>query len=456
MGVVFDGTDEAGGRVAIKRVQLRGHSEAEIRQRNREIEIADDLIAGRAAGISVDHLLLPLDRGLDGDDLLIVMPRAEESLNAVMNRGGIDPNNAIETVSQVVRGLVQLAELSILHRDLKPANVLWHEGRWNLADFGIARNSSEPTGTYTFTGAGTAPYMAPELWQLKPASVKSDLYALGVLAYEVFTGGRPFNGPDVDDYMRQHLNDNPSPPSSLEPPLQRILLRLLRKDPNGRYQDARSVLEALENLRSRLDADQQALATAALGAEQRRSIADSREQERRHATEVIEALRSQARADLEEILHETAERAAIALPEVRLREDGLQWHLIWEDARLTVTPFSRSIDLGPGDPMILAWSLYAPAPTGLRQPIANIVCENRPGGLIFFLLQFTASGLVGNNYNFGPIDRPHGFSEQTFAQERVYMVNRALHVWQMQTESFTSAVLMRLFAEEVEASGGYE
>jgi serine/threonine protein kinase len=180
-GEVLRGRGPGGARVAIKRVRLRRDDEADRRRRDREVEIAD-LIA--AAG-SVEHLLAPIDVGAAGDDLLLVLPLADESLRAALDHGGLDQLQKLDAIDDVARGLVELAEFGILHRDLKPQNVLRREGRWCVADFGISRDLGRSTATYTFAGAGTMPYMAPELWRNQPATVKSDLYALGVLAHEV-------------------------------------------------------------------------------------------------------------------------------------------------------------------------------------------------------------------------------------------------------------------------------
>ncbi len=453
MGAVFEGSDEGGRRVAVKLVELRGHTEGDERRRQREVDIADDLIEGRASGSPVDHLLLPLDRGLDGDDLLIVLPRADESLNAALRRGAVVGSNALEVFREVCEGLIELAGLSILHRDLKPANVLMLGGMWKLADFGLARNTSEPTGTYTFLGAGTYPYMAPELWQGKQATVKSDLYALGVVAYELLVGARPFNGPGEDEFRRQHLNDDPPDPTSLAPPLQRIVLRLLRKDPNTRYEDARSVLEALDKVGPTLEPDQRALAEAALAADKRRSASDAEERERQNAAEASEARRTQARAELEEILEEARERAAAAIPEVTLVNDGAQWHFGVASARLTIHPFTSYWfqDEHPDDPLVSAWAVYS-SMYGTRSVIANIVCEDRPGGLRLFLLRFTASAMVGNNYEYGPLDHPHGFEESRFIAERPYMVRPVSHVWQKSLDPLDAVALVTLLAGEIEAS----
>jgi len=450
MGSVFEGFDDTEGSVAVKLVELRGHSEGDKKRRQREVDIADRLIEGLAGGSSVDHLLLPLDRGLVGDDLLIVMPRAVGSLNAAIRSGGDGTFNALDVMRQVCRGLVELAELSILHRDLKPANVLMHEGRWKLADFGLARNAAESTGTFTFLGPGTDPYRAPELWQLKAATVRSDLYSLGVMAFELFAGRRPFGGPDLDDFRRQHLNDDPAVPESLDPTMQRVILRLLRKDPNERYQDARSVLDALDRVVPTLEPDQQVLVAAALEADRRQSEHEADLRRTYSAMEAEEASRVQAQSNLQEILEEAQERGMAAVPEVTLDSDGLQWHFGVPSARLTIQPYVPLpfAKAQSGDPLVMGWGVFSSI-YGERSVIANIVCEERPAGQRFFILRFTANEFMTASYGLGPTDHPHGFVEQTFFDQRAAMIGSGSTNWQRSTEPFDAALLVTLLAAEI-------
>lgn len=239
-GQVFYGRAQDGGPVAIKRVSLRSGEEAERRQRGREVEIGQVLAASAS-----QHLLQPIDTAHTDADLLIVMPLASRSLSALLRIESLDPQAAIEIVKQIAQGLTELAEASVLHRDLKPANVLEVDGRWHLADFGMSRNLTESTDTYTFLGGGTVPYMAPELWSGQPsATVKADLYALGVIAYELLTGARPFNGPAREDFRHQHLQEAPPEPTGVPATVGRLVLRLLAKNPAKRPQDARAVIEA--------------------------------------------------------------------------------------------------------------------------------------------------------------------------------------------------------------------
>jgi serine/threonine-protein kinase len=139
MGQVFKGSGR-GQPVAVKKVTLRLDSDGERRRREREVEIGKVL-----AAVPTEHLLPTLDIARVGDDVFIVMPLAKRSLAAALKAADLDDAARLDACRQVAQGLVELAGASVLHRDLKPENVLQHEGRWQLADFGIARSLLGPT-----------------------------------------------------------------------------------------------------------------------------------------------------------------------------------------------------------------------------------------------------------------------------------------------------------------------
>jgi serine/threonine-protein kinase len=154
--------------------------------------------------------LVPIwDQGEWNGYWFIVMPRADCSLAAYLDEhGAFSTSDAIDVLLDVADALVGL-DGQIVHRDLKPGNVLLLDGHWCLADFGIARYAEATTATETHKWAMTPPYAAPEQWRHERATSATDIYAVGVIAYELLTGARPFQGPGQDDFREQHLYEQP-------------------------------------------------------------------------------------------------------------------------------------------------------------------------------------------------------------------------------------------------------
>jgi len=150
----------------------------------------------------------------------------------------------VPVLVDIATGLQDLHSIGIIHRDLKPANVLRHAGRWKLADFGIARDQEIGTQDPTFAGWGSFPYMAPELWELKSPAVKTDLYALGCLGYELLAGAPPYTG-DQAAVRAGHLAQAPPEAPCGDVVLKSLIGRLIAKRPEDRPQDARAVLDRL-------------------------------------------------------------------------------------------------------------------------------------------------------------------------------------------------------------------
>ena len=160
-GRVHPGAGEDGYEAAVKVIEVALRLEPEPLFR-REVEIGDKLRSG-----STDYLLPALDWGSEGGELLIVLDKAEGSLLEHIAPAPLDVPATIEVLLDICAGLEELHQASVVHRDLKPGNVLRHEGRWKLADFGISRDSELGTQSLTWQGAGSLPYMAPEMWALK-------------------------------------------------------------------------------------------------------------------------------------------------------------------------------------------------------------------------------------------------------------------------------------------------
>jgi hypothetical protein len=172
---------------------------------------------------------------------------AGEDLASLLRRiGRLAPDRAAEMARGLCAGLAAAHDKGILHRDLKPANVLIDEqGRVRLADFGLA--GGDPATEQGLVG--TPAYMAPELFERKPATVQSDIYALGLVLYEMFTGRPAFTGATVRDFARQHRETTPTRLTTLvaevDPLADRIIQRCLAKDPDERPASALAVAAAL-------------------------------------------------------------------------------------------------------------------------------------------------------------------------------------------------------------------
>jgi serine/threonine-protein kinase len=131
-----------------------------------------------------------------------------------------------------VAGLREIPEL--VHRDLKPANVLWHEGRWKIADFGIAKFHEDATSLDTLRECLIPAFAAPEQWNLEHPTRATDVYALGCIAHVLLRGEPPFLGPSSADYRQQHLSDTAAALDMLEARPRAIVSAMLRKVSTGR------------------------------------------------------------------------------------------------------------------------------------------------------------------------------------------------------------------------------
>jgi serine/threonine protein kinase len=152
---------------------------------------------------------------------------------------------------QIARGLAATHRRGIVHRDLKPENILTTRvGVIKLADFGLARHEELQKVTRVGYLVGTPAYMAPESLMGCEPDRRSDLYSLGVILYEIFTGKMPYDASSVTEFIDAHLNQAPVPPRrhvpSMPPELESLILRLLEKNPKDRVQSADELREALE------------------------------------------------------------------------------------------------------------------------------------------------------------------------------------------------------------------
>jgi eukaryotic-like serine/threonine-protein kinase len=243
-----------------------------------------------------------IDDGEHGDKWVLVMPRADISLSQhLKDHGGpLDPMDAVSVMTDVATALQALKGV-VVHRDLKPANILLWNGAWSLTDFGLARYADEATGTQTWKYNGTEQYASPEQWRGIHATEAADVYAFGIVAYEMLAGQRPFGGPD---YRDQHLNQQPPPLAVGSTRLRVLVEECLNKPPEARPSPSQ-ILKRLANIGDGAPAGAglETLAEANRAAVHRRAQAD--------------AQRSAEQGERERLaeLHKTAAHAFQVVPE---------------------------------------------------------------------------------------------------------------------------------------------
>ena len=196
------------------------------------------------------------DYGEDQGLLYISMEYIEGvDLKQVLKQSGaLPPDRGYEVAIQVAEGLQAVHDAGIVHRDLKTPNIMSDgAGVARLMDFGVAKRVGEGAATVTGQIVGTPEYMSPEQAQGHKVDTRSDIYALGIVLYEIFTGQVPFRGETPISTILKHLNDPPpleGPQAhGIPPSLKPVLRRCLAKDPADRYATARDVGEALREAR---------------------------------------------------------------------------------------------------------------------------------------------------------------------------------------------------------------
>lgn len=200
---------------------------------------------------------LDFGRGEDGRVYLVMEWLDGESLDARLEREMIDVPTALEIMMQTCSGLEEAHDHDLVHRDLKPANLfLTHDRHGTLVvkilDFGIAkRGAAENKLTATGVLIGTPNYMAPEQASGDPIDARTDIYALGVILYELLTGDVPFRADTAFVVLHQHVSRTPAAPSAaapdrgISPSLDAIVLRCLAKRPDDRFDSVRALRAAL-------------------------------------------------------------------------------------------------------------------------------------------------------------------------------------------------------------------
>ncbi len=236
MGEVWRATDtELGRPVAVKVLKEGAHDNEVFLKRFRNE-------ARNAAGLAHPNIAQVYDYGdHDGTAYLIMELVEGEPMSTILEREQTLPERRlIDMLIHTCRGLQAAHDAGIMHRDIKPGNLLVQgDGVVKITDFGVSRGHGQTTLTATGMVMGTAQYLAPELALGKQATPASDLYALGIIAYESVVGKRPFTAATPVDIAIAQVNDDvPALPESVSPMLATVIYDLLEKSPRKRPKSA--------------------------------------------------------------------------------------------------------------------------------------------------------------------------------------------------------------------------
>jgi serine/threonine protein kinase/lysophospholipase L1-like esterase len=261
MGIVYLAHDEVLARtVAVKMIALTGS------EQERDMHEGRFRQEARAAGgVSHPSIVTIYDVGREGDIAFIAMEVVEgRELRDLIRDGSLAPDQAIEIAALVADALAFAHARGIVHRDIKPGNIMaLGDGRIKIMDFGIARLQEPTVKTQTGVLLGSPQYMSPEQISGQSLDGRADVFSLGVVLYEMLTGVKPFDAPDLTQVLFWVVNMPPKPPSERCPALpvvvDYILARAMKKRPEERYATA---AEFASDLRECLPEVRAAMATA--------------------------------------------------------------------------------------------------------------------------------------------------------------------------------------------------
>jgi eukaryotic-like serine/threonine-protein kinase len=247
MSVVYRASDRLTGQeVALKRVLLASAwNSAETPEHERRLALAREFRL--LAALRHPHIISVLDYGFDRSfegDAYYTMNLLRDARSILDAGRDLSPEGKLGLLAQMLQALAYLHRRGIIHRDLKPANVLVTGGQVRLLDFGLSV-MREQDGDDQHV-AGTLAYMAPEVLRGAPGSAAADLYAAGVIAFELFAGRHPFDAPTIEELLQDILETPPDmTPLDAPPEFVDVVRQLLAKYPDERYDRADAAINDL-------------------------------------------------------------------------------------------------------------------------------------------------------------------------------------------------------------------
>lgn len=352
-GDVFEGGRSADDRsLAIKRLLLSAGEAG-----HRELDIAEVLVQR-----DLEWVVPILDAGQDAESerYFVVMERAEGNLRGPLVQETPPLPVSVEIVRSIALSLLEVPD--IVHRDLKPENVLFHAGRWKLADFGIARFVEAATSTATVRDCLTPAYAAPEQWRSERAVPATDVYALGCIAYELMAGTPPFTG-SVEEIRDGHLHRSAARPPKIQDPTWTLVSMILRKPVEARPSLER-VLEVLDRIGLVGDVQYEGLQAAAAQVAQAQVETEAKQRRQRTAREERDRLGRAGAGVLDDLMERLLRRVFDAAPNASRLTGGSgvqlgQARLYWKRGQ----PFVES-----GSFPQSGWDVVAVATMHVRQP----------------------------------------------------------------------------------------
>ncbi|MBE7492534.1 MAG: protein kinase [Planctomycetes bacterium] len=293
-------------------------------------------------------------------------------VSRLVSRQGVDPLLAVKIAGQAARGLAYAHRRNLVHRDIKPDNLLiLSNGRVKISDFGVAA----AMGTESASGhSGSPPYMSPEQCRGEKVDGRSDIYSLGVTLYLLLTGRRPFLGETAQALILMHQQDEYPAISTLRPglprELERIVNRMLAKNPDARYPDAEELAEDLEAAAELIRSQRRRTVTVTRGGEsgiykmaQQAEEQASEEMDRNETIElailsmttqlensVTDAQQALRRARYDEALKQIEQAMRLKADDARLFLLRGHIHRKMRKFDLATADYQRAVEINPDDP----------------------------------------------------------------------------------------------------------
>jgi serine/threonine protein kinase len=332
-----------------------------------------------------------IDSGEYGKSWVLVMPRADQSLREVLaSPGAHELEDVVKVLKDITDALVDM-EGKVVHRDLKPENILLLEGNWCLADFGISRYAEATTAPDTQKFALSPPYAGPERWRNERATTATDVYAVGVIAYEMVVGELPFSGPSIEAFRDQHLHADAPRVENIPSAFGALIDECLYKAPEARPTAA--------NLRARLDRLQLPAVSGGLArleeanrdAVARRADSSRRESEERTEAERRSDLAQAAARSFEQISATLKTAITQAATAANVQGQGRTWSITLNQATLTVSPILPHAQGAWGGWQPPAFDVISVASINLRIPRDRYDYEGRSHSLWYGDIQATGN-----------------------------------------------------------------